>query len=313
MRGVLVLLALAVILGSWGFWWWSGQVKPSDPANETKVAFVVAKDQTGNQIINNLAEQGLIRSGLAARIYVYVSGNQNRLQAGSFILTRSMTLSQVFTALTGPPADVWVTIPEGWRREQIAARLQATLADVGSASFVTDEFVSATATLEGQLFPDTYLIPVAATASDVMRIMTANFNSKAGLDMPADRRTLVLASLIEREGRSDTDRPVIAGILAKRLKAGWPLQVDATVQYAIASAQDWWPDQIDTKFASPYNTYQNAGLPPTPIANPGLAAIRAATQPAETDYWYYLHAPDGSVYFAKTIAEHNANIDKYLK
>lgn len=312
MKWGLVLLVAAVGLGLVGFGWWSQQVRAPSPGNKEKVAFVVTRDQTGNQIISSLARLGLIRSQPAARIYLYVAGLQNRLQAGSFVLTRNMALSEVFTALTGQPADVWVTIPEGWRREQIAARLQATLADVGT-SFNAEEFLQATANLEGQLFPDTYLIPVGATAADVVRIMTTNFTAKAQLDLPNERRTLIVASLVEREANSDTDRPTIAGILLKRLAAGWPLQVDSTVQYTTGDPGDWWPKEIDTKISSPYNTYLQAGLPPTPIANPGLASITATKNPTQTPYWYYLHAPDGAVYYAQSLTEHNANIDKYLK
>lgn len=320
MKWFLVLLVAAVSLGAGGFWWWSQQILPPDAASTNKVAFVVAKNQTAGQIIEQLSSKGLIRSPLAARIFSRVSGLGRKLQAGSFVLTPQLSLAEVFQVLTGPPADVWVTIPEGWRREQIAARMQTVLSQL-EPQFVSSDFLTATATLEGQLFPDTYLIPISATTDQVVSIMTTNFAAKAQLNLPADRQILILASLVEREANSDSDRPTVAGILWKRFKAGWPLQVDAAVQYGQDTANcrarptecKYWLPVTDTHFPSAFNTYIHPGLPPSAIANPGLASIQAAKNPAATPYWFYLHAADGSVYYARTIGEHNSNIDKYLR
>jgi UPF0755 protein len=130
---------------------------------------------------------------------------------------------------------------------------------------------------------------------------------------------MVLASLVEREGRTAKDRPVIAGILLRRLKADWPLQVDATLQYALgyqASDKTWWKKELtddDKKINSPYNTYMNTGLPPQPICNPGMESIQAAIYPTSSEYWYYIHDPTGAVHYARTIAEHEANVAKYLR
>lgn len=321
MKWLVVLLVAAVSLGAGGLWWWSQQILPPQPGNEEKLAVVVTPNQTGNEIVGELVSQGLAKSFLAAKIYLYVSGLQSKLQAGSFVLTRGQTLAEIIQTLTGPSVDVWVTIPEGWRREQIAIRLEKALTDVNISRFNVQDFMAGSQRLEGQLFPDTYLIPRTASASDVIRIMTTNFVAKSQIDPVSQKDTLILASLVEREGRTDADRPIIAGILTNRLDAGWPLQVDATVQYVIANGQcsiindqcDWWPSNISSKYASPFNTYLHPGLPPAPISNPGLASIRAALNPALTPYWYYLHAPDGSFYYARTLTEHNTNIDKYLR
>jgi len=131
-----------------------------------------------------------------------------------------------------------------------------------------------------------------------------------------------IASLVERETRSEAERPVVAGILLKRLKAGWPLQVDAAVQYAVAGvncsrfdpACQWWPSltKEDLMINSPFNTYKFKGLPPAPIANPGLSSLEAAFSPEESDYWFYLHDGQGQIHYAKTLAEHQENIQKYL-
>ncbi len=312
MKWVLILLIGAVVVAGGGFWWWSQQVLPMSFSSTTKIAFVIVKNQTAGQIISQLAQKGLIRSQLAARLFLLISGLERKLQAGSFVLSPNQTLAAIFQSLTGPPADVWVTIPEGWRREQIAARMQSSLSPAGTG-FNAQDFLTSTATMEGQLFPDTYLIPISATADRVVQIMTANFAAKVNLSLPSDRQTLILASLVEREAISEVDRPVIAGILQKRLRAGWPLQVDAAVQYALGNTRDWWPQVTDTKIPSPYNTYLYPGLPPGPIANPGLAAINAAKNPQSSPYWFYLHSPDGAVHYAQTIQEQAVNIDKYLR
>ena len=180
---------------------------------------------------------------------------------------------------------------------------------------------------EGYMFPDTYLIPRDATASAIAQMFLDNFNAKVTPQMKADalktgltfNQTITLASIVEREGRTNADRPMIAGILLNRLKLSMPLQVDATLQYAIGYQpfeKSWWKSEIsadDKNVDSPYNTYTNTGLPPGPISNPGLDSIKAAIYPTASDYLYYLHDKAGDVHYAKTIEEHDANIQKYLQ
>jgi len=216
----------------------------------------------------------------------------------------------VFDTLISGPQDIWITFPEGWRREQIAARLANTL-----AGFDEQLFLQLTAKSEGQLFPDTYLIPFQATPQDILTIFLKNFTKKTGLDPQsgADREIIILASLVEREAKSDPDRAIISGILKKRLANDWPLQVDASVQYAANRADNWWQPITDTKYPSPYNTYLYPGLPPGPICNPGLAAINAVRTPQDSPYWYYLTGNDGVTYYAKTLDDHNLNISRYLR
>jgi UPF0755 protein len=154
-----------------------------------------------------------------------------------------------------------------------------------------------------------------------------NFDKKVTAAMRLDAaktgitfdQTITLASLVEREGRTDADRPMIAGILLNRLHQKMPLQVDATLQYALGYQpfeKSWWKKELtddDKKINSAYNTYANPGLPPGPIANPGLASIKAAIYPTATDYLYYLHDSTGAIHYAKTVEEHNANVRKYLQ
>ena len=133
---------------------------------------------------------------------------------------------------------------------------------------------------------------------------------------------MTLASIIERETKGADERPVVAGILLKRLNAGWPLQVDASVQYAVSSSNcrgrildcEWWPilTRSDLDIDSRYNTYKYAILPPGPIANPGLTSLQAAVYPQSSDYWYYIHDDKGIIHYAKTHEEHNENVARYL-
>lgn len=309
MKIILAVLVSLTILAFAGFYWWSNQILPSRPSDTTKVSFVIAKNAPASAVVEDLAAKGLIKSALVGKIYLRLSGIGPKIQAGAYSVSADASMQDILFSLTSGPADVWVTIPEGFRREQIADRLAAKL--IGpDAVFNSGEFVTKTASLEGKLFPDTYLIPTSATFDQVITYMTANFVKKAG---NVTAQQLVLASLIEREAKADSERPIIAGIFTNRLKAGWPLQVDATIQYAQGNSKDWWPEVISTKLASIYNTYLHTGLPPRPICNPGLLSIQAAQNPAKTDYWYYLHDSEGQAHFAKNLSEHAVNIDKYLR
>jgi UPF0755 protein len=214
---------------------------------------------------------------------------------------------------------VWATTPEGWRVEEIANKL-SKLFDIPEAEFLKH-------TKEGYMFPDTYLVPKDATPAAIAKIFLDTFDTKIGTTLRTDAiktgltlpEVITLASIVEREGRSDDDRPVIAGILLNRIKADWPLQVDATLQYALGyqpMEKSWWKKYLtdeDKKVKSPFNTYANLGLPPHPIANPGLSSIKAVIYPKETEYWYYIHDTKGTAHYAKTIEEHQGNISKYLQ
>lgn len=263
--------------------------------------FEVQRGESIATIANNLKSAGLIRSPLYFRLFAKV--NKLTLQAGMFKISPSAPPNQVALILTkGLAVDQKITIPEGYRREQIAE----------TAGFPTKEFILAAKGLEGQLFPDTYFVKEGITAEELVKIMHDNYVKKVG---EIDQNTLILASLVERETKGDAEKPVVAGILKKRLDAGWNLELDATVQYFLGKSGNWWPNTtlLDRKLASPYNTYLHRGLPPSPISNPGLASISAARNPEDSPYWFYLHDKSGTIRYAETSAEHNANIAKYIK
>lgn len=306
---ILGFLVTATILAFGAFFLYSNEILPVNPTNSTKVSFVISKNEPASLVVQELASRGLIKSAMVGKIYLRLSGIGPKLQAGSYMISPDEAMQTILFELTSGPADIWVTIPEGFRREQIADRLAAKLTGPDT-QFDSAAFVTKTASLEGKLFPDTYLIPTNATTDQIITMMTANFTKKT-TNVTADQ--LILASLIEREAKTDTERPIIAGIMTNRLKDGMTLDIDATIQYALGTSKNWWPQVTDTRLPSLYNTYLHAGLPPRPITNPGLPSIQAAQNPAATDYWYYIHDNQGQPHFAKTLAEHQANIDKYLK
>jgi len=282
---------------------------------------VIKRGEKLNSIAQRLKKEELIRNPLAFKIVVYTQGLRGKIQAGSFQLSPGWNLYEIARALTLGIEDIWLTFPEGWRKEEFAQRLAANL-----ENFNIQEFLSLTKDLEGYLFPDTYLIPKSASPSAIVKILTNNFEKKTK-DLKVSYQDLILASIVEREVKHEEDRPIVAGILTKRLKEGWLLQVDATVQYAVANKQfenlkigqlenfDWWPEITENNLGidSPYNTYRYKGLPPTPICNPGLAALKAVLNPLPTDYWFYLSDKEGKIHFAKTLEEHQENIIRYLK
>jgi UPF0755 protein len=323
-----VALATALIFFTAGFFWWWWAIQPASSLKPAPAEiFVIQKGESLTSVADRLKKEDLIRSSLAFKILILTKGLANNIQAGDFRLKPSLTAEEVAYILTHGSLDVWLTFPEGWRREEFGRRLAANLDD-----FDYQEFLDLTEEMEGYLFPDTYLIPKEASPSAAIKIFTKNFDKKFSPDLEAaakvkgltKKQVVIFASIVEREARSEENRSLIAGILLKRWRKGWALQADATVQYAKANQQstisnqqltNWWPKvkKEDLQIDSPYNTYKYPGLPPTPICNPGLASIKAVINPEESDYWFYLADPSGTVHYAKTNEEHNENIEKYLR
>ena len=315
MKKLLFLPLLIVLAATMVVVWFYINAQPVSK-NKTFTNFVIAKGSSASLIGNKLESGGIIKNALAFKIYVIATGQSGKLQSGEFKLSPSFSLFQNVTALFSGPVELWVTIPEGLRREEIAAKFALAL---GKDTIFTSEFLSASKGKEGYLFPDTYLFPTEASASAIVKKMTDTFNTKIqGLTSKvpnlAFSESVILASIIERETKTDAERPVVAGVLINRLDAGMPLQVDAAVQYAVGNSKNWWPilTLADLKIDSRYNTYKYAGLPPAPIASPGLSSLKAALTPTANDYWYYIHDSEGQIHFAKTLSEHNANVAKYL-
>ena len=314
MKKFLLLPLVLIMLTVGGIYWFYKNAGPVSSTEEYDY-FVIEKGSSASQIAEKLETAGLIKNAFAFKIYLQLSGRAERMQSGEFRLTPSYSLFQIVESLMKGPVELWVTIPEGLRREEVALKFVDALDK--DDSFV-DEFMAASKDKEGYLFPETYLFPRDVTADAVVKKMTQTFTSKtqnlknnSGLSF---EKAIILASLLERETKTDAERPMVAGILLNRLNEGWPLQVDATVQYVVGTSKEWWPiltlENLSVKSA--YNTYKNQGLPPAPIANPGLSSIRGVLNPTANDYWYYIHDGSGKIHYATTLSEHNANIAKYL-
>ncbi len=322
----LVLLPLLVFISF--YFWWSSSSKPVS-LDQTKKKIVVTKGLTLDKIAQKLEEEGLIRSATAFKFYIQFKGLSKNIKAGEYTLSPAEDLYKIAEKLLKGPDLIWITLPEGLRIEEVAIKLAKELEVEDPQNFYS-EFLKASSGKEGYLFPDTYLFSKETHPADAVSLLYNTFKrkispfeediQKKGLKL---NEVVTLASIIERETRTEDERPVVAGILLKRLKAGWPLQADATVQYVLGSRNceekpfdcKWWPSvtKSDLDVESKFNTYKNKGLPPSPIANPGILSIKAVIYPEETPYWFYLHDKNGRIYYATSLEDHQKNIDLYLR
>jgi UPF0755 protein len=299
---------------------WSFQ--PVTPGSTNTQRFDIPKGQAITVIGQRLQEAGLIKNVLAFRAMVKLEGLSNKIQAGSFELSPGMTLSEIGSALTVGADDVWVTIPEGWRTEEIAESLDKQELD----AFNKEEFLTLADASEGMLFPETYLVPRDMDTEAIYGLLTRTFEQKVVEGLKADiaksdhslEEILTMASIIEREAATPEQMRHVSGILWNRIEIGMPLQADATLQYAKGYdkvKQSWWSPPLgdDRQLNSPYNSYTNPGLPPSPICNPGLEAIKAAINPDDVDDLFYVHDNQGNMHYSVTYDEHLANIQKYLR
>jgi len=276
----LFIILIVVVLA-----WFLMDVRPV-ASQVNYVNFSVAPGSSATQIGLNLQKSGLIKNATVFKVYVQFSGVSDSIQAGEYRLSPSFNLFQIVDQLAQNPLEVKVTIPEGFDRSEIAARFAKSLDQ--NQTFI-NKFMSDSEGDEGYLFPDTYSVSNNATPGAIITKMKANFSVRtAGMKLTHDQ--VILASIIEKETKSVEERPIVAGILMNRLNSGMALQVDVAP-----------------------NTYKERGLPASPIANPGLVSLKAAVNPAKTDYWYYLHDSSGQIHYAKTLDGQNANIDTFLK
>lgn len=319
-----VLLAvLGLVLAGVGYYAWN-LTEPVEPNATEKQTFVIPRGQSVSAVADNLAEANLIKSPWAFRFAVWQQNLTGKIQAGSFLVSPGMDVFGIARRLTEGTDDVWVTIQEGWRAEQIGQYLESELSQFDTNSTA---FTSECLTAEGFLFPETYLVPRGYDTKQMCDLLKAQYGEVFTFDLREqatantglnDEQVVILASIVQREAKDPEQMRHVAGILLNRLEIGMALQVDATLQYAKGYdpvKETWWPTPTaaDKEVDSPYNTYLNQGLPPAPISNPGLDALMAVVNPLESDELYYLHAPDGSMYYAETYEGHQANIDRYLR
>lgn len=295
---------------------------PLNSRDQSLRSVTIIKGATGKQIATQLEKEKVVRSGLLLWLTLRLQNRTNLIQSGTYEFSPNMNLSQVISTLNQGARDNWVTILEGWRKEQISLELET---DLGVEYFDPKEFLRLASDKEGMLFPDTYLFAKQTSAQAVIATLTSTFEKRyaklikdLGEPTLTKMQVITLASLVEREARSPQDMRMVAGILANRLMLGMPLQVDATLQYIKGydkTAKTWWsePDADDKQLNSLFNTYQNKGLPPSPICNPGIEALSAALSPQASNYLFYISDRQGEMHYARTLEEHNANISRYLR
>lgn len=314
---------------------------PANAGDGSRKLFIVRQGESAAQIAERLQAEGLISDAFLFRVRAELERAASDLSAGEYELSPSMRPSEILAILVQGKTKTapLVMIPEGWRAEEVAERLAAR--GVGTA----EEFMRvvkqgrsessllasrpAGASLEGYLFPESYAVDSKSTPESMARRMVEQFERQFTPEMQEKANRLgmsvhevvTLASVIEREAVVPSERPLMAGVFYNRLRLGMRIQSDPTVQYALATTQPdaqrkygWWKKGLtveDLATDSPYNTYRYPGLPPGPICNPGLASLRAAVEPATTDYVYFVAKADGSHAFARTLEEHNANVARY--
>jgi UPF0755 protein len=305
-RSLLILLLVFVVLGGAAGAMYLHAVGGSGASEPVEV--VVPRGATAADIGILLEEAGVIRSSLAFRLMASLRGSGSDIKAGIYPMRTNMPLDEVFLLMENGPEGrtptVTLTIPEGFRVEQVADRIAEELGlrrreFIGAATsggFELPPYLpDGMKTVEGFLFPETYEIRTSAGAEDVIAIQLEQFRRVAD-DLDWDRaealgvspyEIVIIASMIEEEARVPEDRPKIAAVIYNRLARGMHLEIDATVLYALPRHKERLTFD-DLEYPSPYNTYLHAGLPPTPIASPGLASLEAALQPADADYLYYV-------------------------
>jgi len=319
-------LALAlVVLGSVGGWlWFRAAVSPVESVSREVVVSVPA-GTSPVRIGRLLKKAGVIRSPQAFLILVGLKNAHGRLLAGEHRLDPSFSASQILEALVkGRFLLRRLTVPEGLTLEQVAARVaQAGLADeeamrrlFNDAAFIRELGLAAD-NLEGYLFPETYYFAAGTSPREIARAMVRRFlavwkglEDKAGRQGMDQNTVVTLASMVERETGQPSERPLIAAVFLHRLKLGMRLESDPTVIYGLP-AYDGNLTRKDLETYSPYNTYRIAGLPPGPIASPGLESLKAVLYPAKVNYLFFVSKNDGSHQFSRTKAEHLRAVKRY--
>lgn len=313
------------------------------PSQLTKELTFVINDGDGVVTISrNLRQQNAVNSEFLFILYVFLNKLDKNLQAGTYKIDAGTPVSTLAWQLQHGVNDAKITFIEGWRVEEFARALNIQFEKTSYA-----DFVKRAQQYEGYLFPDTYYFDRTVKNADIISVLLDNFGKRTAGVLTDDNikkvgltreQIVTLASIVEREADTDEDRAIVAGILLKRFKSNIPLGVDATTQYAVAPIYlcgpdgviagictatidevnqfNWWPSKLtqsDLDMDSPFNTRKVVGLPPHPICNPGLSAITAVINSKQTDYLYYLTDKSGKMHYAVTLAEHNANISKFLQ
>ena len=263
MKKTYILLFLLILTTTSFYLFYKEGSLPVNKNDQISKIFVIKQGEPLNTIVNNLANEGLIRNKIIFYLIVKQLGIEKKIQAGDFRLSANMSATELAKNLTHGTLDVWITLIEGMRKEEMAQVISKNL-DIPEIEFIKKAD-------EGYVFPDTYLVPRTASAEMILSIVNNNFKNKFNEElhtqmknkMLSEKQVLILASLVEREARQASTREKVASIILKRYLADWPLQIDATVQYILGyqpNEKSWWKKNLteeDLKIDSPYNTYKN--------------------------------------------------------
>lgn len=294
------------------------------------IQMTISENDNLTTVSEELKENNVILSQHIFKLYYKLTHSDLMIHPGIFSIQRNSSYKDIAKAITSPQSDtLTITIPEGFEVREIAARLfeKGLISNIEDFedSLKTHIFrtrqgtvISGETMLEGYLFPDTYQIESTAKPKDIIALFTGNFKSKwtdeydkrakeLGMNV---KEVITLASIVEREARKTEDFPLVASVFHNRLNSGKRLESCATVQYILKERKPVL-SVADTKIDSPYNTYQNAGLPPAPISSPGILAIESVLYPEDTDYLYFFTDKNGDNHYAKTFEEHNRLIQQY--
>ena len=309
-KSFVVLLVICVAFASLLFVTAPGKNFP------TNYTFVVEKGDSLKSISLRLLDEHIIRSRTLFEFFVILDGGDKTINEGDYLFEKPLPIYEIAARFSKNQFGLSrekITIPEGYTNVQIADTFANKL-----SYFNKENFLTQVAGREGYLFPDTYLIFGSRDENYVLEKINKNYEKKIAplreqikQSGHSEKEIIIMASLVEKEANGDKDRAIIAGILWNRINKNIPLQVDAPFAYLLGKDSSELTLK-DLKMDSPFNTYTHKGLPPAPIGNPGLLAIKAVLNPEPSDYLFYLHAPDGTVYYAKTFAEHVKN-KRYLK
>jgi len=323
---ILSSLAVAIVLAVAGYLWYGIFTPVSHDSATTVVSIEKGTSLSGMAQI--LEQRQVIRSGMLFTLYARFSGKGIKLRAGEYVMPLNLTIPEVTQWLVegrGSSNDVSVTIPEGFTNIQISKAVhnagveinEQEFIDAVSTGFIGDPEDSiydgkpANVDLTGYLFPDTYKFFGNSSVTQVAEKMVDTLKSKLTDTMRQQidaspysfYQLLTLASIVEKEVRTLEEKKIVAGIFLNRLEDNYPLQSDATLNF-ITGKKDTRPSASDIAVDSPYNSYAHAGLPPTPICNPGIDAISAVLEPTRTDYYFFLTTPEGKAVYSTTYAEH---------
>lgn len=329
----IIFAILVITILSWAYFAYTVFV-PYKNFSPTEIKII--KGQNVNEIVANLKKQKIINNDFVFKIYLWLSKNDNKIKAGTYDFKKPLNIKDLSAILISgikQKDEIEIKIIEGWNINRIADYLDDNdvvlkndfIASTKNNEILAQEFnflknTAININLEGYLFPDTYKIFKNADADNIVEKMLNNFDKKLSEKMRNDiaeqkktvHKIITMASIIEKEVRSEKNMKIVSGIFWDRIKNGQPIESCATIGYVLGEDKRQYSFN-DTRVDSPYNTYLNAGLPPGPICNPGLRAIKAAIYPEFTNYNYFLSKPNGETVFSKTYDEHNLNKTKYLR